>query len=214
MQKKRYMNIIEIIGIVIGAVASILAGMWFIINKATNSGIKEHRLSSVENSINQLPCHDHKDKLAQNEMAYKEIQKTAESTNNMLTELSKWAMRLDSDMIDKLARKSSPLKMTDVGIFLFEKSTAKEAIDNNKDFLIDGIRKTAPKTEYDIEERALDFLLKNMGHEMFNSIKKFIYYSPDTIIFDKTGEEIKFNMQSIVKLMSIYLRDIYIKEMT
>lgn len=205
------MNTIEIIGIVIGAIASILGGMWFIINKATKSGIKEHRLSSVESSISQLPCHDHKDKLSQNEMAYKEIQKTAESTNNMLTELSKWAMRLDSDMIDKLAKKSSPLKMTEVGAFLFEKSTAKEAIDNNKEFLIDEIRKATPKTEYDIEEKALDFLLKNMGHEMFDSVKNFIYYSPDTIIFDKTGEEIKFNMQSIIKLMSIYLRDVYIE---
>lgn len=51
---------------------------------------------------------------------------------------------------------------------------------------------------------------------MFTDIKQFIYYSPDTIeLLDpasNTNKAVKLSMQSIVKLMSIYLRDIYLSK--
>lgn len=37
-------------------------------------------------------------------------------------------MKFDNDMIDKLAKKASPLKMTPLGEVLFEKSSAKKTV--------------------------------------------------------------------------------------
>ena len=86
----------------------------------------------------------------------------------------------------------------------------------NIDFLMEELEKINPTTAYDVEEEALGFLLRNMGHEMFTDIKQFIYYSPDTIeLLDpasNTNKAVKLSMQSIVKLMSIYLRDIYLSK--
>mgnify|MGYP001530112959 FL=1 len=107
-------------------------------------------------------------------------------------------------------------KRQPLGNVLFVKSSAKKTIDDNIDFLMEELEKINPTTAYDVEEEALGFLLRNMGHEMFTDIKQFIYYSPDTIeLLDpasNTNKAVKLSMQSIVKLMSIYLRDIYLSK--
>ena len=92
----------------------------------------------------------------------------------------------------------------------------KKTIDNNIDFLIKELEDINPQTAYDVEEEALSYLLRNMGNEMFADIKKFLYYSPDTIQLKdpSSGEDkdVRLSMQSIIKLMSIYLRDLYLKK--
>lgn len=147
---------------------------------------------------------------------YNELQRIVSSTNDMVVEINKWLMKFDNDMIDKLAKKASPLKMTPLGEVLFEKSSAKKTIDNNIDFLIKELEDINPQTAYDVEEEALSYLLRNMGNEIFTDIKQFLYYSPDTIQLKDpvSGEEkdVRLSMQSIIKLMSIYLRDLYLKK--
>ena len=59
-------------------------------------------------------------------------------------------MKFDNDMIDKLAKKASPLKMTPLGEVLFEKSSAKKTIDNNIDFLIKELEDINPQTAYEV----------------------------------------------------------------
>ena len=130
------MSIIEIIGIIVGISATVLTGIYFIINKAVNSGVKEHRLNKVEEKLNKLPCDVHHDDISQHKVKYDEINRTVMSTNEMVSEISKWVMKMDNGMIDTLAKKASPLKMTPIGEVLFEKSFSKKAIDENIDFLI------------------------------------------------------------------------------
>ena len=91
--------------------------------------------SSVEDykkKVDELPCDSHSKSLRD----LFDIKEIVDSTNNIVTELSKWAMRSNSDMIDVLAPKHSPRVMTELGKKLFEISKAKETIDNNKDFFI------------------------------------------------------------------------------
>ena len=174
------------------------------------------KLELTREKVDRLPCEQHKDDIRDSALRYKSLQQIVSSTNDMVVEINKWLMKFDNDMIDKLAKKASPLKMTPLGEALFEKSSAKKVIDDNINFLVDEIEKINPLTAYDVEEEALGFLLKNMGHELFTSIKQFIYYSPDTIeLLDpstNTIKEVKLSIQSIVKLMSIYLRDIYLSK--
>ena len=174
------------------------------------------KLEDTKNKVDELPCESHRDMLREFSEKYDRLYDTVESTNGMVVEVNKWIMRFDNDMIDKLARKASPLKMTPLGNALFNASNAKETIDNNKDFLIKEMEKDNPVTAYDVEECALNALFRNIGHEMFNDIKHFIYYSPEKMELcdPETGkcEEVKVSIQSLVRLMSIYLRDLYLQK--
>lgn len=174
------------------------------------------KLEEVRDKVEKLPCDRHKDDIRDSGQRYNELQRIVSSTNDMVVEINKWLMKFDNDMIDKLAKKASPLKMTPLGEVLFEKSSAKKTIDNNIDFLIKELEDINPQTAYDVEEEALSYLLRNMGNEIFTDIKQFLYYSPDTIQLKDpvSGEEkdVRLSMQSIIKLMSIYLRDLYLKK--
>lgn len=174
------------------------------------------KLEEIRDKVEKLPCDKHKDDIRDSGQRYNELQRIVSSTNDMVVEINKWLMKFDNDMIDKLAKKASPLKMTPLGEVLFEKSSAKKTIDNNIDFLIKELEDINPQTAYDVEEEALSYLLRNMGNEIFTDIKQFLYYSPDTIQLKDpvSGEEkdVRLSMQSIIKLMSIYLRDLYLKK--
>ena len=231
------MEKIEIICTVIGAISVILGGVWFIIDRVTKSGIKEYRLSQEENTIGKLPCKDHAESMKKNEMysdahqqritIMEDILKNIpckehesdlskhtellESNNDMLTELSKWAMSIDESMIEKIMKKCSPYQMTNAGKYLFETSGAKEALKTMSPSLIEEIKKNNPRTGYDVEDKALSVLLNNMSRIEFDAVKEYVFRSPSIIKVENTGEEIKFNMLSIVKLMSIELRDMYLE---
>lgn len=174
------------------------------------------RLEDTRDKVDKLPCEKHKDDIHSSDQKYNELQRIVTSTNDMVVEINKWLMKFDNDMIDKLARKASPLKMTPLGEVLFEKSFAKKTIDNNADFLIKELERINPKTAYDVEEESLGYLLRNMGNEMFAQVKQFLYYSPDTIRLQDpvSGEDkdIRLSIQYIIKLMSIYLRDKYLEK--
>lgn len=174
------------------------------------------KLEEIKDKVEKLPCDKHKDDIRDSGQRYNELQRIVSSTNDMVVEINKWLMKFDNDMIDKLAKKASPLKMTPLGEVLFEKSSAKKTIDNNIDFLIKELEDINPQTAYDVEEEALSYLLRNMGNEIFTDIKQFLYYSPDTIQLKDpvSGEDkdVRLSMQSIIKLMSIYLRDLYLKK--
>lgn len=204
------MNTIGFICTIIGAVAAILGGVWWIIDRVTKSGVKEYRLSLTENAIKGLPCKEHSKTISDHNRNIYELKNLTKENNNMLTELSKWAMKMDEGMIDTLAKKASPLKMTEAGKYLYEKSEADKTLSELAPTLLKKIEDAAPRTEYDIEQNALNALLSCLGDKEFDTIKKFVYYSPDKIKVETTGEEIKFDLYSIVRLMSIELRDLYL----
>lgn len=94
----------------------------------------------------------------------------------------------------------------------------KKAIDGNLDFLIKELEKISPKTAFDVEDQAYSVLFKNMGHDLFNEVKNFIYYSPEIIEVtnpcDGNKSQVKISLQTLIRLMGIYLRDKYLEKHT
>lgn len=179
------------------------------------------KLQETHKKVSELPCDQHKEDIISFASKFSKIEetisatnRTIESVNDQLVDINKWIMKTDKDMIDVLVRKRSPLKITSVGEIIFTDSTAKKAVDDNLDFLIHELEKISPNTPYDVEENAVNILLKNRGHNLFNTIKGFLYYAPDpyVVIDPETNEEVKvsLSMQHIIRLMSIYLRDAYL----
>lgn len=169
------------------------------------------KLRRLETGLQCLPCDSHGDAIKGHGSDIAELKSLSKMNNDMLVELSKWAMKADSSMIEKLARKSSPLKMTKAGEELYRASHADEALKRMKVALMAEMTDASPRTEYDVEQEALNALLRNIGREEFDPVKRFIYYSPGEFS-TSDGESVKFDLYAIIKLMSIDLRDIYLAE--
>lgn len=67
------MNTIEIICTLIGAVAAVLGGVWFILQRAIESGMNKQRLNNAEQKINDLPCEKHNDNISQSNKQFEEL---------------------------------------------------------------------------------------------------------------------------------------------
>ena len=106
--------------------------------------------------------------------------------------------------------KACPLKMTDAGQFLFKCSGAADALTEMSGVLLMEMDGAELRTEYDVEQRALELLLRNMGHEALDGVKRFVYFSPDKVTVEGTGEAVRFDFYAIVRLMGIELRDMYL----
>lgn len=210
------MNTIELICTLLGAIAIVLGGVWFIVQRAFKFGIDRNRLQQIEGKLYKLPCDTRKEQISDTRKAHADLYKTVMSTNEMVTEISKWVMRIDGDMINQLVKKGSPFQITPVGRIILDNSGAKKTIDNNIDKLISLLESTEPKTPYDVENNASTVLLQNMGDDMFIDIKNFLYFSPDKIEVSNpvTNEmvEITLSIHAIIKVMSIYLRDKYFQK--
>lgn len=116
------------------------------------------KLEETAQKVNDLPCDRHWSSIAESKTQHEKIEEVTNSNNDMLVEINKWIMKLDNDMIDKLAKKASPLRMTPVGTILFEQSHAHEAVDNNLEFLISELEEYKPQTAFDVEEKSLSVL--------------------------------------------------------
>lgn len=187
---------------VLGVIVIVAVIVWFISQYVAK--IEESR-----KKIHHLPCDSHRisiDNLAN-------MHKTVDTINEQVTEISKWIMRFDVSMIDPLTRKCSPRVMTSVGKQLFELSGAQQIIQNNAVYLISEIEKKKPTTPYDVEDMALNVLLGNLSLPMFDPIKNYIYYQPESIVLkNENGEDcpIRLSLNAIIRLMGIRLRDLYL----
>lgn len=146
--------------------------------------------------------------LIKHETDIAEIKSTLMRSQNILLDISKWIMKMDATMIEQLAQKASPLKMTPAGERLFIESHADKALNKLQASLLHQIEESKPRTKYDVEQLSVELLLKSTGDEAFDEVKQFIYNSPDKFTFE--GMEIRFDIYAIIRLMSIRLRDIYI----
>lgn len=184
-------------------------------SESDRTSLKES-IDRLNKSIVNLPCDHQKEQILNSKKNHEDLHKIVISTNEMVTEISKWVMRIDADMINKLVKKNSPFKITPVGKVIFEKSGAKKVMDENIDKLINMLEGTYPKTPYDVEDNASNILIQNVGDDLFNDIKNYLYYSPDKIkvIDPNTGTEIhvSLSIHAIIKVMSIYLRDKYFEK--
>lgn len=230
--------ILTAIGTAAAVIGSTGGIMVYLFKREREIAISNTRISSIEHDIETKPCVRHTEILnnqenkcrqideeitriskrvdifsSQNEILVKHETDITEikgilRSQNILLDISKWIMKMDATMIEQLAQKASPLKMTPAGEFLFTESHADKALDKLQMSLLNQIEECKPRTKYDVEQLSVELLLKSTGDEAFDEVKQFIYNSPDKFTFE--GREIRFDIYAIIRLMSIRLRDIYI----
>ncbi|HCC51480.1 MAG TPA: hypothetical protein DEQ30_04990 [Porphyromonadaceae bacterium] len=183
--------------------------------EAHTTQLNEVRLVNNTVSATNKIVSDHTERLRDINTDLDLLQKAVTSTNELIVEIGRWISGRDKKMINTFVRKNSPYVITGIGKQLLEESGGKKAMDDNIDFFMKELEIINPKTPYDVEDQSINTVFRNMGNEIFNPVKNFIYYSPDKMerIDPDTGKtrEIEISFPVLLNVMGIYLRDKYME---
>lgn len=193
------MSTIEIIGIAIGAIATILGGVWFILKQAFNFGKSTQHwqdfekkisdnLSRIEYSLDKLPCREHHDDLIK-------VKAILIQGNPTVSNL--------------LSVKSSPRRLTKLGEKIFADIKGDEFLSSNKDALFRYIDGSKPLVALDVEQSSYAACLSLVDTPAFNTIKNYIYNAPS---IDTEDGKYDLSLADTCFVLGLKLRDMYLKE--
>ncbi|OJV35602.1 MAG: hypothetical protein BGO33_13790 [Bacteroidia bacterium 43-41] len=187
---------------------------------------KVSRLYAKQKSINEkvddLPCTKHREDIDTSHSNYNELLRVTNEVNvtvsgmeDRLIEVLKWIIKKDSKMTDALMAKASPLNITPLGYVVYNESGAAKLMEEHLPAFIDTLAGIDPKTAYDVENESFNIILKNTGQPYFKPLKDYLYVAPDPAKFvnpdTKKEVDISLSLSQIAKLMSLVLRDEYLK---
>ncbi|MFI3263522.1 MAG: hypothetical protein R3Y26_11555 [Rikenellaceae bacterium] len=206
------MELIEVIGIVIGAVATILAGVWFIIIKAIKIGEVKSQVNQIE-----IVAKANTEDIATAKTAISRIdrlEKGYDVHSDEITSIKRWVIKKDRAMVNELIQKQSPMKITELGRKLLVISGADKILPQISDLLIEEMEKKTIKTAYDVEVEAYFVVLNNESNDAFIALKNFIYNESEYVSIENDGavKEVKLDFDNILRLISVDLRDIYLEK--
>lgn len=173
------------------------------------------KVEDARKKVDSLPCDRRKEELDNHLGKVAGLEDNISSLTETVDDISKWLMKFDSEMINSLAKKHSPSKLTFSGEQLLEASGGKKVITDNLDYYISEIKEMNPNNPYDVEKSAMKAILGSIKSDIFVPIKNYLYYSPDKISFhneqESKDEVVKLSIYSIIGVMTIFLRDEYLK---
>jgi hypothetical protein len=183
------MDKVEVLCALVGAVAVILGGVWFIIERAFKSGVNARKLEEIERNTSNLPCVLHGDDI----------------------------LKIKSILIQKypssagiFSIKTSPRVLNELGARLFNDIDGAVFLEENKATLFRLITESNPLAELDVEQAANTACLSLTTTPMFKRMKDFVYNSPAIEIED--GKKYEISLNDICFVLSIPLRDMYLNE--
>ena len=196
MNEERTMNVIEIICTVIGAVATIRGGVWFILSKVFKMGQTSVRIDNIEKSVTKLenmtehlPCNAHHDDITKIKTVLVEKYPKSSSVFSM---------------------KSSPRKLNPTGEKLFAAINGEQFLKDNKERLFGYISDNSPLVALDVEQLSNAACLSLVSTPAFNSMKNYVYNEPTWTLPD--GKQYDITINDICFVLGLRLRDMYLSE--
>lgn len=196
------MDIISLLGVVITATATILGGVWWIVSHIFSKGMdKQHFVEFEENVNNRLDKIDTK---------LETLEDTVGEHTLALVELYSFLGQKYPKYNFMFAMKKSPRTLNPLGEDIYKKIQGEEFLTQNKDILFEYIDKEEPKTRFDVEVNAFKALSLFSNDSAFNRLKDYIYDAAAIRLSD--GKEYELGLGDICFILSLPLRDMYIKE--
>lgn len=190
------MNTIEIICTVIGAVAIILGGVWFIFDKIFKVGKTAQRIDNIEGSVSEIkqsiggfPCNNHHEDITKIKTILIEKYPKAFSIFSM---------------------KCSPRRLNELGEKLYAKIHGDDFINRNKSVLFEFIKQTNPLVALDVEQAANAACFSLTNTPAFNDLKDFVYNEPTWELED--GSKYDITVNDLCFVIGLKLRDRYLDE--
>ena len=142
----------------------------------------------------------------------KELKKTNAKLFEFIIEIRTFLATKFPEFGTMVAAKNSPRKLTEEGIRLFNDIGGKAFLEINGAKLMAKIESEEPKTPFDVELSALGSLYAHLNDDMFNDLKRWVYYSsPRKMIIDGKEQNREITMCDVCFVVSIPLRDMYLE---
>lgn len=203
------MNTFEIISLVGGAVVTIITGTWVLLQFIFKMGETKKHLEDFEVSTNKN--FDKIDKRFEKiDNRFEKIEGTLEEHTIALTQVYAFLGQKYPKRGAMFLQKASPRKLTDLGVRIYNEVDGEKFIETNKDILFEYIDKEEPKTKLDIEMQSYQALMALSNDDSFNGIKDYLYEAP--AIDAPDGSKYELTIGDICLILSVPLRDLYIKE--
>ena len=151
---------------------------------------------------------------------YNRFTKVETEHNNVNTKLDLISTTLKSlvvflsikhkDMNVSLYTVKSPIQLSELGVKVLEEIKGKEYIDKNIDHLISLLEKANLKSALDVENYSQTVLMGEFNSDSFTIVKNYLFNNP--IYKENDGGEINLDIQTVMSIMGIYLRDKYFEK--
>lgn len=174
---------------------TVIATAWI----TTKINESKNRVKDIEDKMNNLPC-------KVREEQYNRILDRLEAVSLAL-------VAIKPSTLNALTVKQSPRQLSPYGKSLFDDCGASQFLEDNKAFLLAEIEKKHPKTALDVEVLANEVLVINLGMDIFNELKNWVYNSPTRKLKTPEGEEVDHivSMGDVCIVLSLPLRDMYLE---
>ena len=203
------MNTVEIICSIIGAVGTVLAGVWFIVNKAQKMAVNDYRLGNMETDVSSL-----KSDVAGLKSDVSKLNDNMAEIKEDMAAVKTVLMQKFPNVISIMAMKKSPRKLNETGEWVFKQVGGEKFLTDNKDFFFRKIDSMKPKTAFDVEQAANFACAGYTDNDIFNDIKLYVYNAPAIKIKDSDGKERDYEVTlgDVCYALSLPLRDMYLEE--
>lgn len=214
------MGTIEIICTALGTAIAVVGGVYGVVNHIFNKGMNREHLINFENTTKEgfAQINNRMDKQeAETKSAISKIENkldrvcdTVQEHTSALVEIYTVLGRKYPKRGESFVQKNSPRKLTELGLKIYKEIKGEKFLNDNKKTLFEYIDEHKPLTRLDVEEYAMQALFRLTSKPVFNYIKDYVYEAPAYKNVD--GEMSELTVGDICYILSIPLRDIYLKE--
>lgn len=190
------MAVIEMVGVIVAIIATVLGGVWFILSKVFRMGQTLERIYNIEKATVELrdkvcsfPCSTHHDDITKIKTVLVEKYPKSSSVFSM---------------------KSSPRKLNETGEKLFAAIRGECFLKEHKEFLFDYISSHSPLVALDVEQLSNAACISMVSTPAFNSLKNYVYNEPTWIL--PNGNHYDITVNDICFVLGLRLRDMYLAE--
>jgi hypothetical protein len=193
------------IGIIVAILVAVCTGMSFVFKYAFFNPLKDDSIRHRDNFDSEKNATTQK--RSDCDVKFTRLEKTPDllsRINDSVLVIKLFLMSKHEDAVDALSVSHSPISLNEAGERLYTISGAKEILESNIEKYIKKIEALNLKTALDVEEQSLLILYGCSGDDEFTPLKNYVFNNP---VFEK----LSLNMASICFVMSIPLRDEFLK---
>lgn len=214
------MGTIEIICTALGTAITVIGGVYGVVNYIFNKGMNREHLINFENTTNNGFAQINKRLDSQGSETKNIISKLESKIDKVCDTVQEHTMALVEiysilgykypKKRESFLQKNSPHKLTELGQKICNEIQGEKFLSDNRATLFEYIDEHKPQTRLDVEELAVQALFRQTSKPVFNYIKDYVYEAP--AYKDVDGEMSELTIGDICFILSIPLRDMYLKE--
>lgn len=195
------MSKLEIIISLIGAIATILAGVWWIVSKIFSKGMDKQHFIEFEKNVN--------NRFDSVENRLDSLEEKVDNHTLAIVELYSFLGQKHPKHEFMFSKKMSPRMLNELGSKIYGEIDGYDFLSKNKTALFEYIDKEHPRTKYDVQTASFKALASMADTDSFNTLKDYVYNAPAIDMPD--GEKYELGLGDVCYILSIPLRDMYLE---